>query len=161
MLLNNDFQMVMDDEKYFMLTDHSVPTNRGYYTSNKAATPSDVKFKQTRKYKPKILVWIAISTNGISSPFFPKHKQAINEKTYFKECIVKRLIPFINSYHLKEKVLFWPDLASSHYSNMVTSYLGQNDIQFVDKHFNPQNCPQTRPIETLWSILKNMVYDQG
>ena len=26
---------------------------------------------------------------------------------------------------------------------------------------NPQNCPQSRPIETLWSILKNMVYDQG
>ena len=44
---------------------------------------------------------------------------------------------------------------------MVTSYLGQNDTQFVDKHFNPQNCPQARPIETLWSILKNMVYDQG
>ena len=26
---------------------------------------------------------------------------------------------------------------------------------------NPQNCPQSRPIETLWSILKNMLYDQG
>ena len=107
MLLNNDFQVMMDDEKYFMLTDHSAPTNRGYYTSNKAAIPFDVKFKQTRKYEPKILVWIAISTNGISSPFFVKQKQAINEKTYFKEYIVKRLISFINSYHLKEKVLFW------------------------------------------------------
>ena len=161
MLLNNDFQMVINDEKYFMLTEHSVPTNRDYHTSNKAATPSDVKFKQTRKYEPKILLWIAISTNGISSPFLAKQKQAINEKTYFKECIVKRLIPFISSHHLKEKVLFWPDLASSHHSNIVTSYLGQNDIQFGDKHFNPQNCPQARPVETLWSILKNMVYDQG
>ena len=44
---------------------------------------------------------------------------------------------------------------------MVTSYLDQNNIQFEDKHFNSQNCPQTRPIETVWSILKNMVYDQG
>ena len=26
---------------------------------------------------------------------------------------------------------------------------------------NPQNCPQSKPIETLWSILKNMIYDQG
>ena len=151
----------MDDEKYFMLTDHSIPTNRGYYTSNKAATPSDVKFKQTRKDEPKILVWIAISTNGVSSSSSAKQKQAINEKTYFKECIVKRLIPFINSYHLKEEVLFWPDLASSHYSSLATSCLGQNDIQFVGKHFHPQNCSQARPIETLWSILKNMVYDQG
>ena len=43
---------------------------------------------------------------------------------------------------------------------MVTSYLDQNNIQFVDRHFNPQNGPQTRPIETVWSILKNMVYGQ-
>ena len=56
----------MDDEKYFMFTHQSVPINRGYYTSNKAETPSDVKFKQSCKYEPKILVWIAISTNGIS-----------------------------------------------------------------------------------------------
>ena len=162
MLLKDDFQVVIDDEKYFMLTYQSVLTNRGYYTSNKAETPSDVKFKQSRKYEPKILVWIAISTNGISLPFFSKQQQqqAINEKTYLNECILKCLIPFINTYHLNDKVLFWPDLASSHYSNMVTSYLDQNNIQFVDKHFNLQNCPQTRPIETVWSISKNMVYDQ-
>ena len=60
MLLNNDFQMMMNDEKYFMLIDHSVSTNRGYYTSNKAATPFDVKFKQTRKSEAKILVCIVI-----------------------------------------------------------------------------------------------------
>ena len=159
MLLTDDFQVVMDDEKYFMFTHQSVPTNRGYYTSNKAKTLSDVKFKQSRKYEPKILAWIAISTNGISLPFFAKQQQqAINEKTYLKQCIVK---PFIKTYHLNDKVLFWPDLASSHYINMVTSYLDQNNIQFVDKHFNPPNCLQTRPIETVWSILKNMVYDQG
>ena len=161
MLLKDDFQVVIDDEKYFMFTHQSIPTNRGYYTSNKTETSSNVKFKQSRKYEPKMLVWIAISTNGISLPFFAKQQQqAINEKTYLKECIVKRLIPFIRAYHLNDKVLFWPDLASSHYSNMVTSYLDQNNIQFVDRHFNPQNCPQTRPIETVWSILKNMVYDQ-
>ncbi|CAF5178777.1 unnamed protein product, partial [Rotaria magnacalcarata] len=54
-----------------------------------------------------------------------------------------------------------PDLASSHYGNNVLQYLDQNDAQFVDNKFNPQNCPQARPIETLWSILKNMVYDEG
>ena len=56
MLLSNDFQMVIDDKKYFMPTNHSVPTNRRYYTSNNAATLSDVKFKQTCKYEPKIRV---------------------------------------------------------------------------------------------------------
>ncbi len=70
-------------------------------------------------------------------------------------------MPFINDYHDKDKVLFWPDLVSSHYSNTVRQYLDQNGIQFVNRNFIPQNCPQARPIETLWSILKDMVYDQG
>jgi transposase len=70
-------------------------------------------------------------------------------------------MPFINDYHDKDKVLFWPDLASSHYTNTVRQYLDQNSIPFVNRNFNPQNCPQARPIETLWSILKDMVYDQG
>ena len=57
--------------------------------------------------------------------------------------------------------MFWPDLASSHDGHDVSQYLNQNDVQLVDKGFNRQNCPQARPIETLWLILKNMVYDEG
>ncbi|CAF1307370.1 unnamed protein product [Adineta ricciae] len=161
LLSNNDFELVMDDEKYFTLSDHSALTNRGFYSSNKEETPHEVKLKRTQKYEPKVLVWVAISENGISSPFFAKQQQAIDQTTYLNECVVKRLMPFISNYHLKEKVLFWPDLASSHYSNIVTRYFDENHIEFVDKDFNPQNCPQSRPIETLWAILKNMVYDQG
>jgi transposase len=161
LLLNNDFEVIMDDEKYFTLSDQSTSTNRGFYSSNKEETPPQVKFKRTHKYEPKVLVWAAISENGISSLFFAKQQQAINGSTYFNECIVKRLMPFINKHHLKEKVLFWPDLASSHYSKIVTRYLDENNVEFVDRQFNPQNCPQARPIETLWSLLKNMVYDKG
>ena len=53
--------------------------------------------------------------------------------------------------------MFWSDLASSHYGHDVLQYLNENDVQFVDKEFNFQ----ARPIDTLWSILKNMVYDEG
>ena len=113
LLLSNDFQVVMDDEKYFVFTNHSVPTNRSYYTSNKAATSSDVKFKQLRKYELKILVWIAILTNRISPLFSAKQKRPINEKMHLKQCIVKRLIQFTNSSPPKEKVLFWTDLITS------------------------------------------------
>ena len=53
--------------------------------------------------------------------------------------------------------MFWPDLPSNHYGHDVLQYFNENDVQFVDKEFNPQ----ARPIETLWSILKNMGYDEG
>ena len=97
----------MDDEKYVLLSDQSVPTNRGYYSSEKSLTSAEVRFKRTQKFEQKLLVSIAISTNGISSPFFAKQRQTINEKTYVEECIIKRLLPFIDGYHDKDKTLFW------------------------------------------------------
>ncbi|CAF1315776.1 unnamed protein product [Adineta ricciae] len=75
----NDFQLIIDDEKYFTLSNESVSTNRGFYSSDKGKTPPQVKFKRNQKYQRKVLVRIAISTNGISSPFFPEQQQAINE----------------------------------------------------------------------------------
>ena len=65
---------------------------------------------------------------------------------------------FIEKHHHKKKVLFWPDLARSHYGLKVMEYLEQNAIHFVPQRNNPQNCPQARPVETLWSILEQMVY---
>ena len=91
--------------KNTLLSDQSVPTNRGYYSSEKSLTPPEVRFKRTRKFEQKPLVWIAISTNGISSPFLAKQRQEINEKTYLEECIIKRQVPFIDSYHDKDKTL--------------------------------------------------------
>ncbi|CAF3215252.1 unnamed protein product [Rotaria socialis] len=141
--------------------DQSVQTNRGFYTPDKCTTAPQIKFKRIQKFEPKVLVWIAMSEKGISKPFFSKQKQAIGQITYLNQCIIARLMPFITSHHTKGKALFWPDLASSHYGHNVLQYLDQNDVQFVHKEFNPQNCPQARPVETLWSILKNMVYDEG
>jgi transposase len=160
-LLKEDFDLVMDDEKYFSLTKDSVSTNRGFYTSDPNITPANVKFKRTQKYSPKILVWIALSEKGTSEPFFAEQKQAINESTYLNYCIKRRLIPFIKHYHKSSEVLFWPDLATSHYSSSVTQFLEEQNIHLVPKEQNPQNCPQARPVETLWSILEEKIYTNG
>ena len=121
----------------------------------------EVKFKRQKKFEPKILMWIAISENGISTPFFAQQKQAVNQTTYLNNCIKPHLMPFIKQHHHKRRVLFWPDLAKSHYGLQVRQYLEKNGIQFVPEQKNPQNCPQARPIETFWSILEQRVYGGG
>ena len=55
MLSYNDFQLMMDDEKDFLLQDQSAPTNHGFYSSDKRTTAPRVKFKRTQK-EAKILV---------------------------------------------------------------------------------------------------------
>lgn len=69
------FELIMDDENYFTLTNESVSTNRGFYTSDPGVTPAHVKLKRTQKYSAKVLVWIAVSDKGISEPFFAQQRQ--------------------------------------------------------------------------------------
>jgi hypothetical protein len=65
--------------------------------------PNNVKYKRKQKFPPKILVWISISPKGHSKPYFVSSKGTINKKNYSKECIEKRLVPFIKKYHKNNK----------------------------------------------------------
>ena len=58
MLSNNNFQLIMDDEKYFLLQDQSAPTNRGFYTFDKRTTAPQVKFKRAQKFEAKTFFFI-------------------------------------------------------------------------------------------------------
>ena len=77
------------------------------------------------------------------------------------ECLIKRLVPFIQKYYKNDKYVFWPDLATSHTANSVTKWLNDNHVNFVPKHMNPANVPEARPIEDFWAILKRHVYKDG
>jgi len=107
------------------------------------------------KYPKKVLFWIAICSKGLSEPFF--YKGTINQKGYKKECIQKRLIPFLIKHYPDDKYIFWPDLASSHYANTVQDFMNDNNINFLAKESNPPNAPQLRPIEKFWKNLKEKV----
>ena len=159
-LLKPDVELIMDDEKYFSLTG-DVVGNRSYYTSDRSNAPPGIKFKRRMKFEPKLLVWWAISASGRSSVYVHRSKNAVDSNTYLHECIKKRLIPFIGRRHNSDRVLFWPDLASSHYSQQVQSFLANHGVKCVKRSQNPPNVPQARPIETVWSLLEQKVYEGG
>ena len=50
--------------------------------------------------------------------------------------------------------MFWPDLASVHYSKIVQDYFSSKNLEVVSKKKNPPNFPQGRGIEKFWSICK-------
>ena len=104
---------------------------------------------------------MAISSKGTSDIYVHKSIQAVNEETYLKECINKRLLPFIAKYHSNGYYLFWPDLAKAHYSNIVQQCLTEKNIPFVSRVDNPPNVPQTRPIETIWTVLERKIYENN
>ena len=55
--------------------------------------------------------------------------------------------------------MFWPDLATYHYTKENLAFLEENGIAYVKIEENPPNAPQIRPIENYWWILKMKVYE--
>lgn len=153
--------IVMDDEKYFTLSNSSTAGNAGFYTTNIKTTSAHVKFAFKKKFEPKVLVWLAISSKGVSKPFINTTKGfALNAQTYMGSCL-PNLVEFIEENHREDDFIFWPDLASCHYAKTVQAWLQRKNIPFVPKAINPPNVPQARPIESFWSILSGKVYENG
>ena len=153
-----NLSVVMDDESYFTLGHSTINGNNFFYSSNKKQTLPSVKYATKSKFEKKLLVWIAISEKGITTPYFVPSGLAVNQKIYLEHCIQKRLIPFIKKHHSDGNYMFWPDLASSHYAKSVIQFFDENKIKYVKRFDNPANLPEVRPIENFWSILKGLVY---
>lgn len=149
---------ILDDESYFTLSHSTINGNGGFYTSDKSATPADVKFAKKKKFEGKVLVWIAMGPKGLSQSLIRKSGFAINAETYLNECLRRRLIPYIRANYSEDEYVFWPDQASSHYAKIVLDHLREQKIKFVEKADNPANVPEIRPIEDFWAILKGAVY---
>ena len=105
--LLNGCDLVMDDGKYFKLTGNNVTGNRYFYSTDSAAAPSKVKFQCKTKFEAKVMIWMVMSSKGTSDVYVHKSIQAVNQETYLKECINKRLLPFIAKYiHSNGNYLF-------------------------------------------------------
>jgi hypothetical protein len=120
--------VILDDEKYFVFYGSKMPQNAHYYTDNKETCPDDVRFHGVNKFPKKILVHVSISNKGVSRALILPHgSESINTDVYIRECLQKRLLPFIQEYHSDKNYIFWPDLASSHYSNKTQAWFkGKN-----------------------------------
>ena len=75
--------------------------------------------------------------------------------------MTKKLLPHIKQLPKNTKYIFWPDLASAHYSNKAVKFLNENGIKFVTKSEKPPNMPECRCIEDFWSCIKGNVYKNG
>lgn len=157
----NKKDWIIDDESYFTLSNSTNNKNSGFYTNDISQTPNDVKYYKKGKYEAKLMVWIAISCKGLTRPYMAPSGMAIDSQTYINKCLRPKLFPFIREKHNSLNYMFWPDLASSHYSKLTVDFMNANNIDFVEKVRNPPATPEVRAIEDFWKILKDNVYDNG
>jgi len=84
---------ILDDESYFTFSKSQMACNSGYYSSDREATPDKIKFRAKQKYEPKVTLYIAASSRGISKLFFRQHfGNGINQDVYKNQCLKKFFI---------------------------------------------------------------------
>ena len=76
--LSPDCRLIFDDEKYPTLSGN-VPGNIRYYSPDLSSEPANIKFKQKQKYEPHLLLWLTVSSRGVSSPYIHHSKIAVRE----------------------------------------------------------------------------------
>lgn len=145
--------IVMDDETYVPCDPEQIPGNDYYNIVEGAEVDKSVMIKHKQKFYKKFGVWQAMAQDGNVSKSYV-FTGTINAQIYLEKCIRPILIPFIRQYNENHDVLFWPDLASSHYADIIRTELNEKNINFVSKKDNSPNTPQNRPIETYWALCK-------
>lgn len=144
---------VMDDETYCPVDPSQVPGNEYYNMVGDCEVDIEAKTKRKLKFYAKYLVWQAIAQDGqVSEPYITSG--TINKQVYLEECVKKHLVPFINKLKQDHDVIFWPDMASSHYARIVCDYLDEHKIDYVTKERNAPAVPNQRPIERFWALCK-------
>ena len=152
---------MIDDESYFPFGHNEMPGNDRFYTKDKSEVPPNVRYSQKKKFEPKLQVWLAISEEGHSNPFFVPSRGNVNGNVYKKECIMRRLVPFLRQYHEDGDYVF---LARSSVFTLCQGHsfpTSRPKHQFCSKTRQPPNVPQLRPIEKFWGILKSKVCNGG
>lgn len=143
--------LILDDETYVKVDQNQVPGQKFYVANRRLNVPDKYKFIKLDKFGKKVMIWQAICSCGKKSRAFVT-SSTLNSNVYIEECLEKRLLPFIKEHN--GAAIFWPDLASCHYSRKTMDWYSQNNIQVISKEMNPPNTPELRPIERYWAIVK-------
>ena len=145
--------LVIDDETYVHSDPSQIPGKKFFHSTNSKDVPHANRTTPKEKLPKKFLIWQAMDENGkISKPYVTD--KSLNSSIYLKECISTLLLNFIHEHHRTDEILFWPDMASSHYANNVRSFLKEKNVHFVEKSQNAPNVPEARGIETFWAQCK-------
>ena len=89
-IFKSNREIIVDDEKYFTLSNGFLTINKDFYQSADVPVPSDVNYIKLQKFEPKVLVWCCISSKGVSDLFIrPSRGFAISSETYIRYCLTR------------------------------------------------------------------------
>ena len=137
------FECIMMVDKTYVKTDFNQMPGNNYCVPNaRGNVDPKFKYKCFDKFAKKYMVWQAICSFGLKFAAYVV-KGTMSSDNYIMECLEKILLPFIKRHNTN--VLFWPDLASCHYTKKTLSWYNDNNVTFVPKNMNLIKLPRISP----------------
>lgn len=99
---------VVDDETYTPANPAKINVREFYHANDPSKALYNHIVKEKTEFLQKYPVWMAITSDGeICEPFTNNtRKHAINAEIYRRDCLKKRLIPFMRLHPKSDKLLF-------------------------------------------------------
>jgi len=150
--------ILIEDEIYVKLDFKQFSDQKYYIATKRGNVNPKFKYILHDKYVKMLMIWQVLCSCGKKITSFIT-SATMDRHMYIKECLKKRLLSLIHSHN--SPVKFWPDLASCHYAGDTIEWYRTNNIDFIPKNHNPQNCPNLRQIKEYWSIVKGILRKSG
>ena len=107
-----------------------------------------MKIYAKKKFGPKVMLWIAMSTKGMSTPVLASGRSmAVTGRSYIDSCLEPHLVPLLNTHYPHGGYIVFSDKASTHYARIATDFLDKNNFSYVKKANNSTEVPLCRPIK--------------
>ncbi|CAF5178507.1 unnamed protein product, partial [Rotaria magnacalcarata] len=71
--------VILDDEKYFKLSGNNVGGNASFYSTNPVTSSANIEFQKRKKFEPKLMIWMAMFSKGVSDVYFHRGKTFARE----------------------------------------------------------------------------------
>jgi hypothetical protein len=116
----------MDDQSYFTVDGNAMSGNSKFLMSLKSEVTENVKFIRKTVFPAKVLLWLAVSESVIGRPVLQSTKKCTYPNVY-------QYVINLSKSPQKQKIVFWPDLASAHYSKDTLVQLEALKIEYIPK----------------------------
>ena len=69
---------------------------------------------------------------------------SVTAQSYVNNCLNPHLLQFLDTHYPQGGYIFWPGKTSAHYAGLTTTFLDNNNLNYVKQEDDPTEVPHYR-----------------